>query len=352
MDLTEEIDLSPSPLLVAIVIGIALFVIAVWGGYRRGWSWTGLPEREVKKPRGGEVVPAKTAWDWLQLLVIPIVLTIGGLAFSNVQSQQEQTRREDQAEVDRSIALDARRDSILESYVSDMGALLLDRNIEDEDAALVARTRTLTALRSLDGARKGLVLQFLYDARLIGYRSEDDVGVVTYQDQAVVSLAGADLRDADLRFTDLAGAVLTDVDLTRAILTGSRLERSNLEGSRISAACLNGALLTDANVAKSNFSLADLRGANVDGTHGTVVSFFGADLSGTKGAWKLSNVTFGGTLVSDDTAITQYVDGVGYEPLDLDDEGLTRDPTANVGSIFQEQCNIELESVPWIDETR
>jgi len=45
---------------VAYVAGAALAVV-LWGGYARGWSWTGFREN-------GQV------WDWLNLLLLPVVL--------------------------------------------------------------------------------------------------------------------------------------------------------------------------------------------------------------------------------------------------------------------------------------
>ena len=50
-------------------IGAALALsITVFGGYLFGWKWTGLPKQ--------------TFWDWLALLIVPIVLAIGGYLFS------------------------------------------------------------------------------------------------------------------------------------------------------------------------------------------------------------------------------------------------------------------------------
>jgi membrane protein DedA with SNARE-associated domain len=38
------------------------FAITVVGGYRLGWAWTGFADNN-------------TVWDWLHLLVLPVVLT-------------------------------------------------------------------------------------------------------------------------------------------------------------------------------------------------------------------------------------------------------------------------------------
>jgi heme/copper-type cytochrome/quinol oxidase subunit 4 len=41
----------------------AAFVITVVGGYELGWTWTGFADND-------------TVWDWLHLLVLPVVLTV------------------------------------------------------------------------------------------------------------------------------------------------------------------------------------------------------------------------------------------------------------------------------------
>src|SRR5215213_8515887 len=73
----------------------------------------------------------------------------------------------------------------------------------------VARARTLTILSRLDRARKRSVLQFLYEARLIG---ATPIGVSHDKDeqvvQAIVDLSGADLRGIDLQGANLQGANL------------------------------------------------------------------------------------------------------------------------------------------------
>ena len=55
----------------AVGIVIALVVLILIG---YAFLWTGFGRSKVK----GDVQPVKTLWDWLSLLVIPIVLAIGG----------------------------------------------------------------------------------------------------------------------------------------------------------------------------------------------------------------------------------------------------------------------------------
>ncbi|HTI14677.1 MAG TPA: hypothetical protein VL461_08935 [Dictyobacter sp.] len=61
-----------------IIIGI-VFIVLVIGGYAFNWTWTGF--------RGN------TLWDWLQMLVLPIVLTITTAWFSVEQVTIDHTNR-------------------------------------------------------------------------------------------------------------------------------------------------------------------------------------------------------------------------------------------------------------------
>jgi hypothetical protein len=84
-------------------------------------------------------------------------------------------------------------------------------------------------------------------------------------------LAGANLKEIDLRGKDLTGAGLRGADLAGvrlegAILTGADLTEANLADANLSDADLNGATLGDAKLLntvldKTDFSGADLRGA-------------------------------------------------------------------------------------------
>src|SRR4051812_50212752 len=53
--------LRPMPVLAGTLA--ALFCVAVAGGYGLGWSWTGFADND-------------TLWDWLQLFVLPVTITL------------------------------------------------------------------------------------------------------------------------------------------------------------------------------------------------------------------------------------------------------------------------------------
>ncbi len=145
---------------------------------------------------------------------------------------------------------------MLQSYLDQMGTLLLDRNLsaaaEGSDVRNVARARTLTTLAALDPVRKKRVLRFLDETKLIQPSSPDGKPVISLNFAELdgvklghvgeigafnlkgVILTNANLRGADLTDTDLTDADLRGVNLTGAVgVTKEELERqaSSLEGA-------------------------------------------------------------------------------------------------------------------------
>jgi ribulose bisphosphate carboxylase small subunit len=224
----------------------------------------------------GEHPQRKTWWDWLQLLIIPLLIFFLGIGFTWIQNQTSLQ-----------IAKDTQEEATLKAYLDDMTTLLLDKKLGSQavadqaasaDSAVVARARTLTVLRRLtDPQRKATVVHFLHEAHLIGYY--DSSNLPNRFIQNIFSLSGADLQGADLTNADLTGAYLQGADLTgadlqSAVLRGAvlncylpssctNLGRANLSKADLSGAYLSGANLTNADLSSADLSYADLSGAQV-----------------------------------------------------------------------------------------
>ncbi|MCU1658353.1 MAG: hypothetical protein JWO57_3009 [Pseudonocardiales bacterium] len=54
------------------VVALVALAVLVWGGYDRGWRWTGLN-------------PNITLWDWLQVLALPLALGVTPLLWHHRQ---------------------------------------------------------------------------------------------------------------------------------------------------------------------------------------------------------------------------------------------------------------------------
>jgi uncharacterized protein YjbI with pentapeptide repeats len=254
---------------------LVIVIISVCGYVFDEWEWTGLIN---PRPR--------TFWDWLHLLIVPIVLGLGGYLFTRSESRWTQDVADQRAQ-----------DEALQAYLDKISELLIDGKLHHKadpyDAMRVtARARTLAILRRLDGRRKRTVLLFLRESRLINSKALCRNGRVVAHAR-LVGLADADLKNADLR-----GARLISTDDREAV----SLERVNLEGSDLSGAILQCTDLSGANLSKANLKGANLTFANLssairpDGSILRRTDLSGADLSDAD----LSDANLKGARVTDE----------------------------------------------------
>jgi hypothetical protein len=204
--------------IIVLLIVCIVFALAV---HWLGWDWTGFnryigPELRPNQQYRSE----KTLWDWLQLLVIPLMLAIGGFWFNQTQKSRDERATAQRTKTEREIAADNQRDVALQAYLDKMSELLLHEKLRDsaaeDEIQKIARVRTLTVLRGLDPIRKAGVIQFLHESGLI------DI------EKCIINLRGADLRRAGLRGAILRGATLREADLSRADLS-----RATLRGASV-----------------------------------------------------------------------------------------------------------------------
>jgi hypothetical protein len=242
---------------VIIVILIA-FTLAV---YSFGWDWLGFNggvSKVTKAPQGTiiEYSPGKTLWDWMQLLIVPIVLAVGGFWLNQIQKSREESTTERRAKAEQKITEDNQREAALQDYIDSMSELLLHEHLREsqprDEVRKIARVRTLTLLTRLDGARKGSLIHFLYESDLIakGHNVVDLSGAdlsganlsgvsLPKANLREVNLYGANLRNANLFEANLSDADLSFVDLTSATITNDQLNQTRL---------LKGATMTDGSI--------------------------------------------------------------------------------------------------------
>ena len=90
-----------SVLVIALVVVLTLGYWFNWpgvgvnGGYPKISTATDIKPLPQKITKTEEQQPVKTLWDWMQLLIIPLVLAIGGFWLNKVQKSREERTTED-----------------------------------------------------------------------------------------------------------------------------------------------------------------------------------------------------------------------------------------------------------------
>jgi Pentapeptide repeats (8 copies) len=203
---------------------------------------------------------------------IATVIALGTLIWGVVSFTLQQQSTQQQT-------LDQQHQATLVGYLDDMSNLLLMDGLAhnpDAEVLVLAEARTLTALRNLDGLRKGTLIRFLWEANLI--KIEPNML------PPIISLNGANLSETIFTGGSLnlggsvnsppivalnsqtgqlfsTGANLQDVDLSGAILEGADLRYANLQDANLSFADLENANLKSAILKNANLNSADLKGA-------------------------------------------------------------------------------------------
>ena len=170
-------------------------------------------EKTARKPWTVKEFGGRPLWDWLQLLIVPLVIAAIGFWFTSSQNgrqqriedqraQQAQNIENERAKAERALAKQRAQDEALQAYLAQMSSLMLEKNLlesERGDAVYtLAQARTATVMTRLDSDRNKTVLGFLWNSGLVGKNSAGE--------SSVNLLRNIDLRGADLRGRNLAEA--------------------------------------------------------------------------------------------------------------------------------------------------
>jgi hypothetical protein len=172
-------------------------------------------KKEGRKPWTLREFGGKTLWDWLQLLIVPVVLSLITVVFAWQQDIRQDQIENKRAAAEREVAKQRAQDEALQAYLAQVSGLLLERDLRasegDSEVRTLARVRTLTVLERLDPNRKRAVMQFITEAGLVQGSlnrkalMSGSTGRKELSDRVpVISLSGADLSGADL--SDLGGS--------------------------------------------------------------------------------------------------------------------------------------------------
>ncbi|MBA2533723.1 MAG: pentapeptide repeat-containing protein [Rubrobacter sp.] len=142
----------------------------------------------------------------------------------------------------------------------------------DTAVGLTARVNTVAVLNRLDGHHNEIVVDFLKESGLSGYK------IPGVRRETVVRLNTSSLNYADLSHNNLNGFNLRFTDLRSTDLRNANLGLANLTFADLDHANLRGANLRDADLIFANLENADLEDANFSGARLRGVDLSGADL--------------------------------------------------------------------------
>ena len=260
-------------IIVAGVLVTALIVVVILG-YWFNWPWVGVSGGNSKittTTTATEQPPAKTLWDWLNLLgvlAIPVVVGIGAAWFTTKQGKESDRENTDN-----------QREKALQDYIDKISELLLHEHLGNQfpspepptpQVQVIAQARTATVLRTLDPNRRGSLIQFLSQAGILNTCIQNALVEIDLHKAKLqllnlsnINLGSANLVEAELYMTDLSKANLYQANLTQAYMSRANLERANLNQATLYQATLYKTNLNSANLEKANLSNAYLRGANL-----------------------------------------------------------------------------------------
>jgi uncharacterized protein YjbI with pentapeptide repeats len=312
-------------IILAVVFSVAFLYRLIRVGYR--YEWTGFGEADLPKPENREVRPEKTVWDWMQLLIVPVVLAIVTIVFTLYQEGRLSRIEQQRAQAALQVAEERARAAELQDYLDQMGSLLLNKDRplrqskKGDEVRSIARARTLTILERMNPSRKRQVIQFLYEADLIrGVEGSQPIMSLREVNLRRASLWGANLSEADL-----SGAHLEKADLPNADLSGADLSGAHLEKADLTRAHLSGANLSDADLGSADLLKTDLRGANLSGAFlwrtSLIETYLSrADLSGA-GLWEadLNGAHLSSANLTNADLSGAYLGGAGLSDANLTD---------------------------------
>ncbi|MEH2133561.1 MAG: pentapeptide repeat-containing protein [Nostoc sp.] len=255
-----------------LVILAVVIILVIIGSYRFSWSGFGesttinsstttekQPENEgvekiTKKTTTDKLESAKTLWDWIGLLIPPVMVASLGWFFKDLQdkaatAQQHEVTLQDYLKILSEFTVDKKLMKILEPKAADVP------NIDPEAAISIITAKTLSLLRLFkdDIDRQASVLSFLGDIGLLKHLKNLDLSGLNFTE--------ADLSKVNLKEANLEGIILKKAKLHCADFTKSTLTKADFTKADLTEAKFTESILTEAKFTESILTEADFRGA-------------------------------------------------------------------------------------------
>jgi uncharacterized protein YjbI with pentapeptide repeats len=300
-------SLEVGGVIVGCILIIALIAVIVLG-YLFNWPWVGVNDGYNKIPL--EQPSSKTIWDWLQLLIIPIMLATGGYIFNATLSRNEQRSSQDD-----------QQEGTLQSYLHGMSDLLLEKQLRtsqpNDEVRNVARAITLAALRKLNSERKLVLIRFLFESNLFNIIKLDDA------DLSGILLRNITLRDLEMHYAIVTNVFFDNFNFERCDFDDTNFSNSTYTGIKVISSSLRGVNFSHTKMTNLDFTGSSLIEADLSYANLSNVIFRNADLSNANftGA-RLSNVDLhGATITREQLNRAKLLQGVSMDAGRIHTEG-------------------------------
>lgn len=236
--------------LIVVVIILFLLFVAYNGIFPyTAPDWMGFSPYDTAKDG-----PApKKLWDWLDLLIVPLSIATMGLLYNKIEKSKEEKKE-----------FENKQNEILDSYFKVISDLILKSNLLDitlnNKSRIIARTRTIVAIENLNDERKGQVLQFLHESKLINTE--------------IIELLGANFKSSEV-----SGIVLKDVTIKGVYFCNSKFIKTYLDNSVFTSCDFSDTNFSDSSMNNTDLSYTKLRRCQLRNINLTTVNFDGADLT-------------------------------------------------------------------------
>ncbi|MCA2641355.1 MULTISPECIES: pentapeptide repeat-containing protein [unclassified Microcystis] len=239
-------------LLSGALISLPVIIISTWIS---NFKWSGFQK--------------KSFWDWLQLLIVPLILAFGAVYLNSVSE---------------TIAKDGEQQELLKDYFSKMQTLIVETKKSKDSQPKIVETKksvettkskdsqpnpdgapllpefipiaealTFAVLDQLDGKRKGKVITYLADSKLITANIKDK------DPKPVIDLKNANLKKIKIDNLDMNGQLIDKDTIQGVIIRGADMTNANLEKVYLTYSDLTGSDLSNATL-----TTVDLTGAKME----------------------------------------------------------------------------------------
>ncbi|WP_158500399.1 pentapeptide repeat-containing protein [Xenococcus sp. PCC 7305] len=205
------------------------------------------PEEQTRKFFNASSITEKTLWDWLELLIIPVIFSFGGYLVSAAAEKVQEAAVEEQYQ-----------QRLFRGYIAQISELLIDKGLttadEFSEVKVVAQSLTESTLRDLDAQRRNSLMLFLRSTGLATPLpgSESQSGILSWSNLANIDLSETIMNAIDLHYADLENA-----NLSQAFLGGG----SNLNNVKFNNTILDKTDFRDASLQEAVFAYTNLETA-------------------------------------------------------------------------------------------